>query len=145
MSPEALRAIGIEIYDRWTVLWNLRVADVAEIMAPAFVLRYAQRGTEPMDRATRPEDLVEIIKVWHRKRPGILFKTDGLPVVDLQLQDGAIRGLIARPYLVSFDGEDGGRIAFSGTDILRVDNRHIVEVWSVSAGAQGRRFYREER
>jgi hypothetical protein len=136
-----LKSKGIEIYDLWTSLWNLQLDLAAKILSPQLTLRYAQAGGELFDDIHRPEQLAEIIKVWHKKRSGLVFASDGEAVVDLAEVNGEIVGLVARPYLVCYDGEDGTTVRRSGTDILKISNGCISEVWSVSSGAQGRTFY----
>jgi hypothetical protein len=138
-----LRQIGIQIFDQWTDLWNLNLALSEEILAPRLSLHYAQADTEAFDKIKTPSQLSEMIAFWHKKRSGIIFKTEGEPVIDLIENDKGIFGLVARPYHVSFINEDRSRIGRSGTDILKIVNGKIHEVWSVSSGALGRTFYPE--
>ncbi|OBF67822.1 hypothetical protein A9X06_35885 [Mycobacterium sp. 852002-51759_SCH5129042] len=98
-----MRAYGIELFDRWTAMWNGEVELANRIMAPHFTLRYAQPGAEAYDSIHDPETF-------------------------------------ARPYGSRRPVADG-EIAVSGTDILRVGEGLIVEVWSVSGGTQGRSYY----
>lgn len=137
---ESIRTSGIELFDKWTAYWNGDYALADAIMAPKFTLHYAQVGGEHFDTIHTPEQMTDIIKVWHTMRKNIVFKPEGECVVDL-IEDGGVTGLIARPYFVAFDGEDGKRVCRSGTDILKVASGKIVEVWSVSSGIQGRTFY----
>ncbi|MFF8375278.1 hypothetical protein ACF07V_03955 [Streptomyces sp. NPDC015661] len=142
MGDHDMRAFGVGLFDQWTAMWNGDLDLVHEIMAPAFVLRYAQAGTEGFDEVRTPQQLAEIVAAWHKSRTGLLFAAEGTAVVDLSPADGAPTGLVARPYLASFAGEDGARVARSGVDVLSVREGLIVEVWSVSSGAAGRTFYR---
>ncbi|WP_371483297.1 hypothetical protein [Kitasatospora sp. NBC_00315] len=141
MSDHGTREFGVGLFDRWTAMWNGDVDLVDEIMAPAFVLRYAQAGTDAFDGIRTPRQLAEVVAAWHRSRSGLLFAAEGTAVVDLTPADGGPSGLVARPYLASFVGEDDEKVARSGTDVLRVCDGLIVEVWSVSSGAAGRTFY----
>lgn len=138
-----LKQTGIQMFDQWTALWNKNLAMSEKILAPRLSLHYAQAGTEAFDKIETPSQLSEMIVFWHQKRSGIIFKTEGEPVVDLTENDNRISGLVARPYHVSFIDENGNRIARSGTDILKIMDGKIEEVWSVSSGALGRTFYRE--
>jgi hypothetical protein len=140
-SNTALKSKGIEIYDQWTYLWNLDLDLAGKILAPELTLHYAQAGGELFDDVHRPEQLAELIRLWHRKRPGIVFAAEGEAVVDLAEVDGEAVGLVARPYLVCYTGDDGSPVRRSGTDILKIIDGRIREVWSVSSGAQGRTFY----
>ncbi len=142
MTDNDLRALGVDIYDRWTAMWNGDAAIADRLMAPEFTLRYAQAGTEAFDDVHTPRQLAAVIAGWHSSRPGLCFAAEGPAVVDLRLADGAPAGLVARPYVASFTAEDGTIVARSGTDTLRVDGGRIAEVWSVSSGAGGRTFYR---
>lgn len=144
MSDSDIRELGSGIYDRWTAMWNGEVALAEEIMAEDFTLRYAQAGTEAFDDARSPRRLADIITAWHHRRPGLRFTPEGTAVVDLTLVDGEATGLVARPYHASFTGEDGRTVSRSGTDTLRITNGLISEVWSVSSGAGGRTFHRED-
>ncbi|MFI6446698.1 nuclear transport factor 2 family protein [Kitasatospora sp. NPDC050543] len=142
MGADDTRELGIRLYDRWTALWNHDLDLAVPIMAPEFTLRYAQAGAEVFDDARTPPQLADIIAAWHKGRPGLTFTAEGVAVVDLTLVDGVPSGLVARPYRASFTGEDGDVVERSGTDILRVADGLIAEVWSVSSGVGGRTFYR---
>ncbi|MGA5821043.1 hypothetical protein ACPC54_24630 [Kitasatospora sp. NPDC094028] len=140
------RTAGVEVYDRWTALWNGALGLAEEIMAPEFTLRYAQPGSDAFDEVRTPAQLAELIGQWRAARPGIRFEVDGVPVVDVAVDAGAdapaVSGLVARPYLASVPDGEGGTTALSGTDILRLSGGLIAEVWSVSPGPGGRTFYR---
>ncbi|MFJ8313342.1 MULTISPECIES: hypothetical protein [unclassified Streptomyces] len=142
MGADDMRVFGIGLFDQWTAMWNGDLDLVNEIMAPEFVLRYAQAGTDAFDEIRTPQQLAEIVAAWHKSRTGLLFAAEGTAAVDLTPADDAPTGLVARPYLASFVAEDGVRVARSGVDILKVCDGLIVEVWSVSSGAAGRTFYR---
>ncbi|GLZ81891.1 hypothetical protein Afil01_66980 [Actinorhabdospora filicis] len=142
LTREELRRAGTGIYDDWTALWNGGTELAGQIMAPLFTLRYAQANTEPFDEIRTPPQLADVIAAWRDKRGDLRFTAEGTPVVDLELLDGTLNGLVARPYLAVFTGDDGGEVARSGTDTLRVEGGLITEVWSVSSGAAGRTFYR---
>ncbi|MEU4208756.1 nuclear transport factor 2 family protein [Streptomyces sp. NPDC026206] len=136
-----MRQFGVELYDRWTALWNGDTGLAAEIMAPEFRLRYAQAGTEAFDDIRHPAQLSAAIAGWHRQRPGLRFTAEGPAVVDIAMPDGAApQGSVARPYLASFLNESGQTVSRSGTDILTFIGGRITEVWSVSSGAGGRTF-----
>jgi hypothetical protein len=134
-----LRPQGIELFDRWTAMWNGELALAARIMAPAFRLRYAQAGSEAFDECTTPDAIAKLIGGFRDARPGLMFSAEGEAVVDLAHGDGGVLGLVARPYLATMPAPNGERTAKSGTDILRVAGGRITEVWSVSAS---RTFYR---
>ncbi|MFK0259429.1 hypothetical protein [Streptomyces sp. NPDC090445] len=144
MNTDDLRQFGVDVYDRWTAMWNGEAGLAERIMAPRFTLRYAQAGTEAFDSVTTPQQLTETIAAWHRARPGLRFTAEGPAVVDLRPGGAAAppSGLVARPYRAGFTAEDGAVAARSGTDTLRVVDGLITEVWSVSSGAGGRTFYR---
>ncbi len=138
-----LKQSGIQIFDQWTDLWNKNLSLSEIILAPHLTLHYTQAGTEAFDNIKTPAQLSEMIAFWHQKRSGIVFRAEGEAVVDLTKSDKGLFGLVARPYHVSFIGEDGNRVARSGTDILKIASGKIQEVWSVSSGIQGRTFYPE--
>jgi len=138
---QKLRAIGIDLFDRWTALWNGDVALAEDIMAPVFRLRYTQANTERVDEVRTPAALAELVKFWHTFRPGIRFRAEAEAVVDLSWVDGVAAGRIARPYLAEFTDAAGQVVARSGIDMFAVAGGRIVEVWSVSSGAAGRTFY----
>jgi len=108
-------------------------------MAPAFRLRYAQPATEAFDDCTTPDGIAALISRWREVRPGMVFSPEGEATVDLALADGGVYGIVARPYLAAVQALNGQRIAKSDTDMLRVADGRISEVWSVSAS---RTFYR---
>ncbi|WP_327673926.1 nuclear transport factor 2 family protein [Kitasatospora sp. NBC_00458] len=142
MGDDEMRTFGTGLFDRWTALWNGELGLADEIMAPDFVLRYAQAGTDAFDEIRTPQQLARIVAGWHESHAGLRFAAEGTAVVDLTPADGAPTGLVARPYHASFAADGAGKVARSGVDILRVSDGLIVEVWSVSSGAAGRTFYR---
>lgn len=142
LTREELRKAGTGIYDDWTALWNGDTGVAGKIMAPYFTLRYTQANTEPFDDIHTPSQLADVIKAWRAKRGDLRFAPEGTTVADLELVDGTLHGLVARPYLAVFTGDDGTEVARSGTDTLRIEGGLITEVWSVSSGAAGRTYYR---
>jgi hypothetical protein len=140
MSSE-LRAFGIELFDRWTAMWNGEVGIAQAIMAPRFTLHYAQANSERIDDVHTPEALAELVRFWHGYRANLRFRAEAEVAVDLALVNGAPEGRVARPYLAVFTDAGGQVVARSGIDLLRVEAGRIAEVWSVSSGAAGRTFY----
>jgi hypothetical protein len=138
---DAIHTKGIELFDCWTAYWNGDYTQADIIMALNFTLHYAQASGERFDTIHTPNQLTDTIKAWHNGHKNILFKPEGECVVDLIEKAGSLFGLVARPYFVAFDGEGSERVCRSGTDILKISNGRIVEVWSVSSGVQGRTFY----
>lgn len=127
-----VREFGVLLFDRWTAMWNLELHP-KEIMAPEFVLRYAQAGTEAFDDVRHADGLATIVAGWHESHPGLRFFAEGEAVVDLRMAEGAATGLVARPYKATF-----GEVSKSGVDVLAVSQGLITEVWSVSGA---RTFY----
>ncbi|MFF3573425.1 hypothetical protein ACFYXQ_37275 [Nocardia jiangxiensis] len=132
-----MRDFAIELFDKWAALWSGDLALGQEILAPKLTLRYAQPGASVYDEIHDPQTFVEQIELFRSERPGLRYAAQGIPVVEI---DSARSGLIARPYGARRPGPDG-ELNLSGTDILRFEEGEIVEVWSVSGGAQGRSFY----
>ncbi len=128
---------GIEVFDRWTAMWNGELALAERIMAPRFTLRYAQPGAEIYDGIHEPDAFARQIAEFRRALPGQRFEVQGEAVVDL---DDRGTGLVARPYGSRRPSADGETVV-SGTDILRLADGVIVEVWSVSGGMRGRPYY----
>jgi hypothetical protein len=128
---------GIELFERWVVLWNGDLAVAEEIIAPEVTLRYAQPGADAFDTIRDPQALAKRIDEFRAERPGLRYVAQGVPVVQA---DGERSGIIARPYGASRPTPDGV-MNISGTDILRFVDGKIAEVWSVSGGANGRSFY----
>ncbi|MFE2958076.1 hypothetical protein [Nocardia tengchongensis] len=134
-----MRDYAIDLFDRWTQLWNGDYALADEIMAPAFTLRYAQPGAAAYDSIRDRAAFVDAIDTFRKERPGLVFSTQGTPVVEM---DDTRTGIIARPYGAQVLDSAGSVVRdISGTDILRAENGQIVEVWSVSGGLEGRSFY----
>ncbi|WP_227982530.1 nuclear transport factor 2 family protein [Nocardia spumae] len=132
-----MRDFGIELFDRWTAMWNGELELAERIMAPRFTLRYAQPGAEVYDTVRDPAAFARQIATFRAALPGQRFEVQGVAVVDI---DHGRTGFVARPYGSRRPGADG-EIAISGTDILRVVDGLIVEVWSVSGGIAGRSYY----
>lgn len=128
---------GIELFDRWVVLWNGDLAVAEEIIAPEATFRYAQPGADAFDSIHDPQALAKLIEQFRAERPGLRYEAQGIPVVQA---DGERSGIVARPYGARRPTPDG-ELNVSGTDILRFVDGKIVEVWSVSGGANGRSYY----
>lgn len=134
------RTFSIELFDRWTQLWNLKLHLAPDLLAPDLELHYAQSGSELFDTVKTPEQLVDAIRHWHSLRPGIQFEVEGEPCVDAVQTGDSYSGMIARPYNVCITNADNGDVWRSGTDILKFRDGLICEVWSVSSGREGRTF-----
>ncbi|WP_154788918.1 nuclear transport factor 2 family protein [Nocardia aurantiaca] len=134
-----MRDYAIDLFDRWTGMWNGDLALADEIMAPEFTLRYAQPGADIYDDIHDRAAFAAAIDKFRAERPGLVFSAQGEPVVEMS---DARTGFIARPYGARVTDPDGAVLRdLSGTDILRFENGQIVEVWSVSGGLGGRSFY----
>ncbi|WP_441952289.1 nuclear transport factor 2 family protein [Nocardia sp. 2TAF39] len=133
-----MRDFGIDLFDRWTAMWNGDLALADQIMAPEFTLRYAQPGATAYDNIHHPQALATQIATWRESIPGLRFTPQGDAVIEM---DHTRTGFVARPYGARFTGTGGAPVAVSGTDILRTTNGVITEVWSVSGGLGGRSFY----
>ncbi|TLG00230.1 ester cyclase [Nocardia cyriacigeorgica] len=133
-----VRAAGIELFARWTDMWNGELDLVEQIMAPEFVLRYAQPGASDYDYIRdRTAFRIQIAR-FRDQRPDLRFTPQGSFVVEM---DETGTGLVASPYGARFTDSGGSVIDVSGTDILRTTGGFITEVWSVSGGPGGRSFY----
>jgi len=139
------REIGIEVYDRWAAMWNGDLSLADKIMAPGFRLRYAQPGADVFDDITRPAELAALIAEFRAARNELRYAPEGEAVVDLELIDGEATGMVARPYGSTQLDENGREVTISGTDVLRLENGLITEVWSVSGGRAGRPFYNDSK
>lgn len=134
------RKFSIDLFDRWTQLWNRKFELAPDLLAPALALHYAQAGAELFDAIRTPEQLLSAIRHWHELKPGILFEVEGEPCVDAVQTGDSYSGMIARPYNVSLVNADNETVWRSGTDILKFRDGLICEVWSVSSGKEGRSF-----
>jgi hypothetical protein len=137
MIENELRQFGIDVFDRWTAMWN-RELPAEKVMAPEFTLRYAQKGADAINETRTPAEFEATLDAWHQANPGTRFTPDGTAAVDLTPNPAGPTGIVARPYLATRT-VDGATGAVSGTDMLRLVDGLIVEVWSVSAA--GRPFY----
>ncbi|RLP29627.1 nuclear transport factor 2 family protein [Nocardia seriolae] len=134
-----MRDHAIDLFDRWTAMWDGDLALAEEIMAPEFTLRYAQPGASEYDDIHDPATFATAIDKFRAERPGLSFSVQGQPIVEMS---DARTGIIARPYGARVVDANGVVVRdISGTDILRFADGKIVEVWSVSGGLAGRSFY----
>ncbi|WP_228785626.1 nuclear transport factor 2 family protein [Nocardia cyriacigeorgica] len=133
-----MRAAGIQLFDKWTDMWNGELHLAEQIMAPEFLLRYAQPGASDYDRIRDRAAFIAQIARLRDQRPDLRFTPQGSCVVDM---DETGTGLVASPYGARFTGPGGSVVDVSGTDILRATGGLITEVWSVSGGPDGRSFY----
>src|SRR5690348_6671613 len=115
-----MRDFALEMFDRWTALWNGDLALVDEIMAPEFTLRYAQPGASDFDEIRDRAGLAAMIDKFRAERPGLVYSAQGVPVAETT---DARSGIIARPYGAKIVAADGTVVRdLSGTDILRFEN-----------------------
>ncbi|MFE3188265.1 hypothetical protein ACFXHA_04600 [Nocardia sp. NPDC059240] len=134
-----MRDYAIDLFERWTAMWNGDLTLAEEIMAAEFTLRYAQPGAEIYDDIHTPAAFAAQIDKFRGEVPGLEYRSQGEPVVEMT---DARTGFIARPYGARIVGADGTVARdLSGTDILKFENGQIIEVWSVSGGLVGRSFY----
>lgn len=59
-SRADLRSFGVDLFDRWTAMWNGDLAVASQIMAPDFTLRYAQANTPMCQRSCRLRQRVSV-------------------------------------------------------------------------------------
>lgn len=134
------RAFAIELFDKWTAMWNGELLLADQIMASDFILRYAQPETEAMDLVRTSAAISQLIAAWRVKRGGPIFRAEGDPIVEVSGQSSMPTGVIARPYGVTLSPDGRPPHTVSGIDILRFRQGRIIDVLSASGGAAGRSF-----
>jgi predicted ester cyclase len=126
-ASEYLRAL----YDRWSAMWRGDFSHAEDILDPGFVVHQARPDGTDSEAITGPARLLPEIEQTMAAFGDIAITVDLGPIVDGDLI--AARWTMRATYtggIPHATAPAGTKIAFSGHDILRVDNGKFVEYWT---------------
>jgi hypothetical protein len=126
-ASDYLRAL----YDRWSAMWRGDFSHAEDILDPGFVVHQARPDGTDSEAITGPARLLPEIEQTMAAFGDIAITVDLGPIVDGDLI--AARWTMRATYtggIPHATAPADTKIAFSGHDILRVDNGKFVEYWT---------------
>ncbi|GLY64244.1 ester cyclase [Amycolatopsis taiwanensis] len=117
------------LWEKWTALWNGDLSQAEQVLATDFTLHVAVVGADE-GTVQGTQGLVDWISLLRTLLGGPTFTVQVGPLIDGDLLCG--RWQIQGHYAGGMPGATaapGTPIAFTGTDILRVDNGLLAEYW----------------
>ena len=119
-----------QLADRWLELWNGNYSDVNALIAEEFQLHTALPDGGDGSAVNDSASLVEWIKQVRATIPDLHYSVQVGPLVDGD--HIALRWRAEGAYVGGMPGASapsGTPIDFTGTDLLRIVNGHLVEYW----------------
>jgi hypothetical protein len=125
--------LGVDLWDRWTALWNGDLAIGPDILAPDFRIHFGGviEGADT-DSFRGSADLTSFISEFRQRYRRLHYRTGVGPIVDVEAVDGSAAGHVACRWLADSTDSTGASSTKGGIDILRVADDRIAEVWSVT-------------
>jgi hypothetical protein len=125
--------LGVDLWDRWTALWNGDLALGPDILAADFRIHFGNVIEDAdTDSFRGPADLTAFIGAFRRRYRRLRYRTGVGPIVDIPAVDGVPAGHVACRWLADAIDGTGTPTTKAGIDILRIAGDRIVEVWSVT-------------
>lgn len=125
--------LGLDLWQRWTALWNGDLALADELLSPGFRIHFGNAVVSVDTDALRgPGDLVAFIAEHRAQLPGVRYEPDGPPIVAFEVGDGVPTGRLAARWTVRRTDGTGRLVRKSGIDVLAVTAGRITGVWSVT-------------
>jgi hypothetical protein len=93
--------LGLDLWQRWTALWNGDLALADELLSPGFRIHFGNAVVSVDTDALRgPGDLVAFIAEHRAQLPGVRYEPDGPPIVAFEVGDGVPTGRLAARWTV---------------------------------------------
>jgi len=125
MTTEDLHRTGLDLWTRWTEMWNERPALARELVAPRFVLHLTLPEITPQAAITDPEAVERWVTAHRAKFQRLVFHTGCGPFVDTRA------GVVAGPWYADTI-IDGAPRPVCGMDTLAFRAGKITEYWTIS-------------
>jgi hypothetical protein len=125
--------LGVDLWDRWTALWNGDLTIGPDILAPDFRIHFGGviEGADT-DGFRGPADLTAFIGAFRQRYERLSYRTAVGPIADVRAVEGAAAGHVACRWLADSTDLAGVSSTKGGIDILRLADGRIAEVWSVT-------------
>ena len=131
-TTEAER-LGLDLWQRWTALWNGDLAVAGQLLSPGFRIHFGNAVVSvDTDTLHGPGDLVAFVAEHRAQLPGVRYEPDGPPVVAFDIVAGVPTGRLAARWTVRRTDGTGRPVHKSGIDVLAVTDGRITGVWSVT-------------
>ena len=124
-STEDLYRTGLDLWTRWTAMWNERPALALELIAPRFVLHLTLPETTPQDAIIDPQGVERWVIAHRAKFDRLVFHNDCGPFVDVRA------GVVAGPWYADTI-VDGQVRPVCGMDTIAFREGKITEYWTLS-------------
>jgi hypothetical protein len=125
--------LGVDLWERWTAMWNGDLSIAEQLVSDGFRIHFGNAtDAADTDSLRGPGDLSGFIAAHRTARPGLSYRTDGVPIVALDMVDGQPTGRLACRWTVTRPDGTGATIHKSGIDILAIAGGRVTEVWSIT-------------
>jgi hypothetical protein len=124
--------LGLDLWQRWTALWNGDLALADQLLSPGFRIHFGNAVSVDTDTLRGPADLVAFIAQHRAQLPGVRYEPDGPPIVAFEVVTGVPAGRFAARWTVRRTDGTGRPVRKSGIDMLAVTDGRITGVWSVT-------------
>lgn len=122
--------VAAGLVDGWLRLWNGDLGRAARVVTPAFRIHAAMLDGGDGSNLSGPDGLAGWIEQTRAAFPDLAYTVEVGPIVQDDLV--ALRWSVQGTYAGEFPGAKaaaGTPIAFTGTDILRVEDGRFAEYW----------------
>jgi len=124
-SAEALYAMGLRMWNEWTLMWNERPELAREIVAERFVLHLPTPSSLRQETVNDPATVERWVRTHRAKFQRLVFSNDIGPFVDIRA------GIVAGPWIAD-TSVDGSPRPVCGMDAIAFRAGRISEYWSIS-------------
>lgn len=118
-------AMGLDVWKRWTEMWNGKPALARELAAPRFVLHLPSAAPTDERTITSPEEVERWVAGHLAKFEKAIYRYDAGPFVD------TVAGVVAGPWTAELTAA-GTTLRFCGMDTVAFREGKIVEYWTLA-------------
>jgi len=129
-TNERVAADGKRLWEPWVALWNGDYSSARQVIAPDFSVHASLLDGSDPGAIRGPEGLVGWIGQIRAAIPDLVFTTQVGPIHEGRYLSG--RWVATGTYGGGFPGAQapvGTRVAFTGTDTLRIEDDRLAEYW----------------
>lgn len=117
--------MGLDLWTRWTEMWNRDPSLARELVAPVFTLHLTLPSRAEQTEITTPEAVHEWVAQHCARFDRLVFSTEVGPFVD------TVRGVVAGPWIADTIVE-GKPQPVCGMDTIAFRDGRITEYWTIS-------------
>jgi hypothetical protein len=117
--------LGLDLWTRWTEMWNGRPELALELVAPGFVLHLTLPETTPQHEVDSPAAVAAWVAKHRAKYERLVFHFDCGPFVD------TVAGIVAGPWTADTIVNGVAR-PVCGMDTIAFRDGKIAEYWTIA-------------